>query len=73
MMRSIMNQYDIIRDQLIFNYICYKLKIFRYDLDPLPSIQNKGKKKYYTTINYYYYGRRTRKVEEVYRAEPLSF
>jgi hypothetical protein len=46
MMRSIMNQYDIIRDQLIFNYICYKLKIFRYDLDSLPSIQNKEKGKY---------------------------
>ena len=46
MMRSIMNQYDIIRDQLIFNYISYTLQINKIDLEPLPSIQNKNKEQY---------------------------
>lgn len=50
-MRSIMNEYNIIRDQIIFNYICYYLKIYRIDLEPLPSIQNKNKNAYNFFLN----------------------
>ena len=50
-MEKIMKEYDIIRDQLIFNYICYYLNISRIDLNPLPSIQSKEKEKHYFYLN----------------------
>ena len=51
LMEKIMKEYDIIRDQLIFNYICYYLNISRIDLNPLPSIQSKEKEKHYFYLN----------------------
>lgn len=43
LMRSIMVNYDIIRDQIIFNYVCFELNICRVDLDPLSSMNDKNK------------------------------
>lgn len=47
----IMKKYEIIRDQLIFNFICYYLKIKYYVLESLPSISNKQREKYEFYLN----------------------
>ena len=45
-MRTFMNKFGIIRDQLIFNYISYTNHLKINTLNPLPSIGNKDKVKY---------------------------
>lgn len=45
LMRTIMNNFGIIRDQLIFNYICYTNHLKINVLNSLPSMGNKEKDK----------------------------
>jgi len=44
-MREIMIKYNINRDQIIFNYLSYKLKLGHYNLKSLASMHNKNKMK----------------------------
>jgi hypothetical protein len=51
LIRKIMNDYSIIRDQLIFNFVCYRLNIPILNLSQLPSIDNKHKNNFNFYLN----------------------